>query len=63
MLKYFKQILSKVSFDKVLFEKELKKAIKSLLPTELKELKDWCYNKFGELYRLILDRNFAALKV
>ena len=62
MLKYFKQILSKVSFDRELFEKELKKAIKSLLPAELKEFKDWCYIKFASLYPVILDRNFAEVR-
>ena len=32
MLKYAKEVLTKVSFDAQLFEKELKKAIKLLVP-------------------------------
>ncbi len=60
MLKYAKQVLSKVSFDKELFEKELLKAIKLLMPVEISELKKWCYRKFGSLYRAILDRCFTA---
>lgn len=41
MLEYTKTILSKVSFDVILFKKELEKAAKRLLPYELDELKDW----------------------
>ena len=60
MLKYAKQVLSKVSFDKELFEKELMKAIKMLVPVEIRELKKWCYRKFGKLYQAILDRCFSV---
>ncbi len=59
MLEYFKIILSKVSFDKRLFERELRKAIKSLLEEELKELKNWCYEQFGQIYGPIIDRQFV----
>ena len=61
MLKYTKEVLSKVSFDKYLFEKELLKAIRLLLPVEIKELRDWCYKTFGHLYRSILDRCFVQV--
>ncbi|NQZ77198.1 MAG: hypothetical protein HRT61_14025 [Ekhidna sp.] len=54
MLEYFKTILSKVSFDKRLFEKELKKAIKSLVEDEIGELKEWCYRNFGSQHQPIL---------
>ena len=58
MLDYFKLILSKVSFDRRLFEKELLKAIKSLIPSELQELRKWCYAKFGDIYEPILNKCF-----
>lgn len=58
MLNYFKTILSKVSFDVKLFEKELNKAINTLIEKEVKELKDWCYDNFGESHRLVLQRCF-----
>ncbi len=58
MLKYTKEILTKVSFDAQLFEKELKKAIKLLIPSEITELKQWCYEKFGKLYSTLLNRCF-----
>ena len=38
---YTKTILEKVSFDAELFSLELKKAVKKLLPHEIKELKIW----------------------
>ena len=59
MLAYFKTILSKVSFNQELFEKELRKALSALIPGEIKELKKWCYQKFGLTHKRILQRNFA----
>ncbi|MEB8329515.1 hypothetical protein OO009_09105 [Flavobacteriaceae bacterium KMM 6897] len=41
MLEYTKTVLQKVSFDSMLFCKELEKAISRLLPVELEELKQW----------------------
>ncbi len=60
MLEYIKLILSKVSFSKELFEKELRKAIQMLVPTEVEQLKSWCYAKFSHLYEEILNRNFGG---
>jgi hypothetical protein len=59
MLEYFKTILSKVSFDKWLFEKELKKAIKSLVSEEISKLKKWCYDEFSHIYGSILNKCFS----
>lgn len=41
MFDYTKSVLERVSFDPVLFCKELEKAIKSLLPYEMELLKEW----------------------
>ncbi|NNF30862.1 MAG: hypothetical protein HKN66_05680 [Flavobacteriaceae bacterium] len=41
MFDYTKAVLKKVSFDVNLFCKELKKAMKRLLPYEIEELKIW----------------------
>ena len=38
---YTKSVLERVSFDPILFSKELKKAIKNLLPYEVEQLKKW----------------------
>lgn len=59
MLDYFKTILVKVSFDLKLFEKELKKALKSLVGKEIEELKNWCYSKFGETHEPVLQKCFT----
>ncbi|QSE98490.1 hypothetical protein [Fulvivirga lutea] len=59
MLEYFKTILDKVSFDLKLFEKELKKAIKSLVAEEIEELRKWCYFNYGESHQLVLQRCFT----
>ncbi len=41
MFEYTKTVLDKVSFDAVLFCKEVKKALTRLLPHEIEELKIW----------------------
>jgi len=61
MLEYVKTILKKVSFDRGLFEKELLKAIRSLLVDEVMKLKEWCYRKFGKIHSAVLDRCFATV--
>lgn len=61
MLTYIKLILEKVSFDKILFEKELRKGIKELLPNEIRDLKEWCYDKFGQIYLKVLNKVFGRL--
>lgn len=48
MFEYTKTILNKVSFDSVLFCKELQKAVKRLLPYELEELRIWLHNLLEE---------------
>ncbi|RZK31529.1 MAG: hypothetical protein EOO63_03905 [Hymenobacter sp.] len=58
MLDYMKMILLKVSFSKVLFEKELRKALQHILPADLADFKTWCYQKFARLYRRVLKRVF-----
>lgn len=60
MLNYFKTILSRVSFDAKLFEKELLKAIKSLIADEIQDLKNWCYTNFGNEHEAILNRCFVV---
>ena len=41
MFDYTKSVLERVSFDPLLFCKELEKAIKSLLPYEMDLLREW----------------------
>ena len=60
MLNYVKTVLSKVSFDALLFEKELRKAIKVLIADEVNDLRQWCYARFGNQYEAILNRCFVV---
>ncbi|PKQ67410.1 hypothetical protein [Raineya orbicola] len=60
MLEYFKMILEKVSFDKLLFEKELRKALAQLKPTEREDLRRWCYLNFTK-YHQILNNQFKMV--
>ncbi len=41
MFDYTKTILERVSFDPVLFCKEVEKALRMLLPYEVEQLSDW----------------------
>ena len=59
MLDYVKMILVKVSFSKALFEKELRKALKMLVPTELADFRAWCYQQFARVYRRVLKKVFG----
>ena len=59
MLNYVKTVLTRVSFDARLFEKELRKALKMLLAEEIKDLCNWCYATFGHEHKAILNRCFV----
>ena len=50
MYELSKKILEKVSFDKMLFKKELGKAIRWVRPSEKILLKAWCLATFGHSY-------------
>lgn len=44
MFDYTKSVLERVSFDPALFCKELEKAIRTLLPFELDQLREWLFD-------------------
>lgn len=50
MLELSKQILEKVSFDRKLFKKELRKSLQWIKPQERLHLKTWCMATFGMMY-------------
>ncbi|MGL4631128.1 MAG: hypothetical protein ACRCVT_07980 [Leadbetterella sp.] len=60
MLEYIKLILEKVSFDKKLFRKELLKGISRLAKSDIKELRSWCYDRFGTSYMTVLNEVFRS---
>jgi len=60
MVELSKKILTKVSFDSKLFQKELFKALTWINDQEeIKKLKEWCQKEFGRKYPLILQKAFA----
>jgi len=56
-----KKILEKVSFDKTLFCKELKKSIRWVKPDEKTLLKVWCLATFGNEYQKEILEIFGTL--
>lgn len=60
MFEFSKQILQKVSFDKVLFRKELTKALKMLKADEKTLLKMWCLTTFGHMYKDVILEVFRS---
>lgn len=62
MFEYTKQILTKVSFDRNLFRKELIKAIKMLKREERILLKIWCVATFASYSDVIVEafRKFSS---
>jgi len=61
MLDYVKTILQKVSFNSYLFERELKKGLRYLRPTEIEEFRGWCYEMFGRMHQSILNQHFKPM--
>ena len=50
MFEYTKTILNKVSFNKELFSKELRKSFRWLKKEEIIALQAWCIITFGNVY-------------
>lgn len=61
MVEYVKTVLLKVSFDRKLFEKELRKGLNLLVPSELEEFREWCYRTFAKVYEPVLNKYFIKL--
>tara|TARA_B110000014_G_C20107580_1_gene582734 strand:- start:1840 stop:2025 length:186 start_codon:yes stop_codon:yes gene_type:complete len=55
MLEFTKKILSKVSFDKSLFKKELSKSVRWLSKKEVITLKIWALTTFSQYKNTILE--------
>ena len=55
MYEYSKQILTKVSFDRNLFRKELIKSLRVLKREERRLLKIWCVATFAAYSDVIID--------
>lgn len=60
MLKFCKTILKKVSFDKTLFRKELRKSVNILNKKEIIALKIWCLSYYG-IYKDLIIEEFETI--
>jgi hypothetical protein len=50
-----------VSFDPLLFQKELNKAIRWMTNTEeMQRLREWCLVEFGTIYPKIVQKAFVT---
>lgn len=59
MLDYAKTILPKVSFDRDLFRKELRKCISWVEKEQVDELYRWCNANFGKKFPEIIMEAFS----
>ena len=64
MLELSKHVLQKVSFDRELFKKELRKSLRWIKPEERVPLKAWCMATFGAIYHDVIadvfDTTYSA---
>lgn len=61
MFELSKTVLERVSFDKSLFRKELKKSLKYLSLDEMKKLKLWAIAAFGHMYADVIIETFESI--
>jgi hypothetical protein len=61
MFELTKKILVRVSFDPLLFQKELSKGIRWMTDSEeVQRLRDWCIKEFGTVYPGIVFKAFSG---
>ena len=61
MYELSKKVLTKVSFDRKLFKKELLKSKKWLKPKESLMLKAWALATFGHIYKEVILEVFETM--
>lgn len=61
MLEFCKNILEKVSFDHLLFKKELTKSIQWVNAADAKHLRDWCIETYGYKYYAVILQAFDPI--
>lgn len=61
MYEMSKKVLTRVSFDRRLFKKELLKSRKWLKPKESVMLKAWCLATFGHVYKDVIVEVFETM--
>lgn len=64
MLELTKKVLKKVSFDALLFQKELLKSLKWITDAEeIVKFREWCIIEFGSTHPLIIKKAFDSKRV
>lgn len=61
MFELSKLILQRVSFDPVLFRKELRKAVRWIRQEEINNFRNWCLTTFGATYGDVIEETFARV--
>lgn len=61
MLEFCKSVLQKVSFDHLLFKKELNKSIQWINQSDAENLRQWCLEMYGNKYSSIIHSAFDTL--
>lgn len=61
MLEFCKNVLNKVSFDRVLFKKELIKATRWVGKQDRQRLRVWCLATFGAVHGQIIEEVFNQM--
>ena len=61
MLELSKNVLEKVSFDHILFKKELTKSLQWMNPTEAENLREWCIETYGNKYADTIQQVFETI--
>ena len=61
MLEFSKNVLQKVSFDHLLFEKELTKSLQWINQTDSESLREWCLEMYGNKYAHIIQQAFDTI--
>ena len=61
MFELSKSVLTKVSFDSSLFEKELRKFISWLENdnAQVESLYNWCLDNYGHVYKDLISKGFS----
>ena len=63
MLEFCKKVLLKVSFNRILFKKELIKSVRWLNKSERVMLRAWCIATFGSLYGDVIVEAFKQVPI
>ncbi|MFT6845031.1 MAG: hypothetical protein ACJAUV_001221 [Flavobacteriales bacterium] len=62
MLELCKKVLKGVSFDRILFKKELVKATKWVSQKDLFQLKAWCLATYGVVHGQVIEEVFNQIQ-